>query len=95
MRMLKWQYKVRNMPKKRLLAIVDIAVWEKERKGLAGIWWDSVVEKARKDRRVNVRREVWELQGISTRKDRNKGEAVRSAKKTRWNRENTWRYKGD
>ena len=36
-RKLKWQYKVRNMPKKRLPAIADRAVWEKVTKGRAGI----------------------------------------------------------
>ena len=46
MRKLKGQYKVRNMPKKRLPAIVDRAVWEKVTKGRAGRRWDSVVEKA-------------------------------------------------
>ena len=44
MRKLKWQYEVRNVPKKRLPAIVDGAVWEKATKGRAGIRWDSVVE---------------------------------------------------
>ena len=44
-----WQYKVRNMPKKRLPAIVDRAVWEKVTKGRAGIRWDGVVEKVWKD----------------------------------------------
>ena len=42
---LKWEYKVRNMPKKRLAAIVDGAAWEKVTKGRAGTRWDSVVEK--------------------------------------------------
>ena len=37
------------MPKKRLSAIGDIAVWEKVTKGRAGIRWDSVVEKVWKD----------------------------------------------
>ena len=46
---MKWQYKVRNMPQKRLPAIADRAVWEKLTKGRAGIRWDSVVEKAWKD----------------------------------------------
>ena len=32
-RKLKWQYDVRNMPKKRLPAIADRAVWEKVTKG--------------------------------------------------------------
>ena len=32
-RKLKWQNKVRNMPKKRLSAIADRAVWEKATKG--------------------------------------------------------------
>ena len=48
-RKLKWQYRllilIRNMPKKRLPAIVDRAVWEKATKGQPGIRWDSVVEK--------------------------------------------------
>ena len=48
-RKLKWQYKLRNTPKKRLPAIADRAVWEKATKGRAGIRWDSVVEKGRKD----------------------------------------------
>ena len=46
---LKWSYKARNMPKKRLPAIPDRAVWEKVTKGRAEIRWDSVVEKAWKD----------------------------------------------
>ena len=37
------------MPKKRLTAIADRAVWEKVTKGGAGTRWDSVVEKARQD----------------------------------------------
>ena len=48
-RKLKWQYKVRNMPKKRLPAIADGAVWEKATKGRAGIRWDSVFENVWKD----------------------------------------------
>ena len=43
------QCKLRNMPKKRLPAIVDGAVREKVTKGRAGIRWDSVVEKVWKD----------------------------------------------
>ena len=50
---MKWQHKVRNMPKKRLPAIADRAVWEKVTKGRAGIRWDSVVEKVWKDIRGN------------------------------------------
>ena len=46
---MKLQYKVRNMPKKRLPAIADRAVWEKVTKGRAGKRWDSVVEKVWKD----------------------------------------------
>ena len=46
---MKWQYKVKNMPEKRLPAIVDRAVWEKITKGEAGIRWDVVVEKTWKD----------------------------------------------
>ena len=49
MRKLKWQYKVRNMPKKSLPAIIDRAVWENISKGRIGIGWDSVVEKVWKD----------------------------------------------
>lgn len=48
-RKLKWQYKVRNMPKHRLPAIADRAVWEKVTKGRAGVRWDSVVEKVWQD----------------------------------------------
>ena len=44
-RKLKRQYEVKNMPKERLPAIVDGAVWEKITKGRAGI----VVEKIWKD----------------------------------------------
>ena len=35
-RKLKWQYKVKNMPEKRLPAIFDNALWEKITKGRAG-----------------------------------------------------------
>ena len=48
---LKWQYKIKNMPEKRLPAIVDRAVWEKTTKGRAGIRWDNVVEKIWKELR--------------------------------------------
>ena len=44
-RKLKLYYKVRNTPKKGLTAMVDGAVREKVTRGLAGIRWDSVVEK--------------------------------------------------
>ena len=72
---LKWQYKVRNMPKKRLPAIADRAVWEKVTKGRAGIRWDSVVEKVwkgyrRKLRRDTVHRGVCGVQDRSKRKVR-------------------------
>ncbi|MEP2037814.1 MAG: hypothetical protein ABJI72_14510 [Parasphingorhabdus sp.] len=53
MRKLNWQYKVKSMPKQRLPAIVDRAVWEKVTKGRAGIRWDGVVEKVWKDIRGN------------------------------------------
>ena len=77
---LKWQYKVRNMPKKRLPAIVYRAVWAKVSKGRAGIRWGSVVDKVWKDIGGNqgrhyVRREVWEVQDRTGRKGRNKGRA--------------------
>ena len=48
-RKLKWQNKVKNMPEKRLPAIVDRALWEKITKGRAGTRWDNVVEKIWKD----------------------------------------------
>ena len=48
-RKMEWRSEVRNMPKERLPAMVDRAVWEKVTKGRAGIRWDSVVEKVRKD----------------------------------------------
>ena len=46
---MRWQYKVRNMLKKRLPAILDRAVLEKVTKGQAGIRWDNVVEREWKD----------------------------------------------
>ena len=49
MRKSKWVYKVRGMPKKRLPAVADRAVWEKVANGRAGIRWASVVEKVWKD----------------------------------------------
>ena len=52
-RKLKWQYKVRNMPKKRSPAIANRAVWEKVTKERAGIRWGSVVEEVWKDTRGN------------------------------------------
>ena len=45
----KWQYKVKNMPEKRLPAIGDDAVWEKITRVRAGIRWDDVVEKRWQD----------------------------------------------
>ena len=49
MRKLKWQYKEKGTPEKRLPAIADRAVWEKITKGRAEIRWDNVVEKIWKD----------------------------------------------
>ena len=46
---MKWEYVVRSMPKKRLPAIADRAVWEKVTEGRAGIRWDSVFGKVWKD----------------------------------------------
>ena len=37
-RKLKWQYEVKNMPEKRLPAVVDIAVWEK----ITGASWNKM-----------------------------------------------------
>ena len=48
-RKLKWQYELKNMPEKRLPAIVDRAVWEKITKERAEKRWDNVVEKILKD----------------------------------------------
>ena len=48
-RKLKGQYKVKNMPEKRLPAMFDRAVLEKITKGRGGIRWDNVVEKIWKD----------------------------------------------
>ena len=41
--------KVKNMPEKRLPAIVDRAIWEKITKGRAGIKRDNVLKKIWKD----------------------------------------------
>ena len=84
-RKLKWQYKVRNLPKKRSAVIADRAVRDKVTKGRAGIRWDSVVENVWKDTGGNQEEilsiEKFEaVQGRSgKRNDRNKGKA--SAKK--------------
>ena len=43
-RKLKWQYKVKNIPEKRLPAVAGRARREKISKGRAGIRWDNVVE---------------------------------------------------
>ena len=73
------------MPEKRLPAIVDRAVWEKIKKGPAGIRWDNVVEKPWKDlggdqEEVHtVYRKVWRVQDRSKINNRRKGKA--SAKK--------------
>ena len=72
------------MPRKRLPAIADRAVWEEVTKARAGIRWDSVVEKSmegyrRQPRRDTVHRQVCGVQDISKRKDREKG--TESAKK--------------
>ena len=63
---MKWQYKVKNMPEKRLLrAIVDGAVWEKITEGRAGIRWDNVVEKYERfrGRPRKKRRSTWRYTG--------------------------------
>ena len=67
------------MPKKRLPAIANRAVWEKVTKGRAGIRWDSVVEKVWKDVGGN-QEEILSIEKFQDRrKDRNTGKA--SAKK--------------
>ena len=69
------------MPENRLPAIADRAVWEKTTKGRAGIRWDNVAEKSRKDlggdqeEVLYVYREVWRVQDRSKRKNRRKGKA--------------------
>ena len=67
------------MPKKRLPAIVDRAVWDKVTKERAGIKCDSVVKKALKyiggNQEDMMPAEVWEVQGRSRRNDREKGKA--------------------
>ena len=55
-RKLKWPYKVRNMPNKRLPAIAKRVACEKVTKGQAEITWDSVVEKVWQDVGANKRR---------------------------------------
>ena len=50
---LRWQYKVRNVPNKRLAAKADRAVWEKVTKGRAGMGWDSVFKQVWKDMGAN------------------------------------------
>ena len=47
MRNLKLQHEVRNMPNKRLPAMVDRAIWDKVTKRRVGIRWDSVLEKTK------------------------------------------------
>ena len=82
---MKWQYKVRDMLKKRLpaLLIANRAAWEKVMKGRAEIRWDNVADKAWKETRRNqeVMPSMEKFWGYkrSKRKDRNKGKA--SAKK--------------
>ena len=44
-RKLKWQYKVKNMPEKKMPAIVDRAVRENKTERLTGIRCDNVVGK--------------------------------------------------
>ena len=61
------------MPKQRLPAIANRAVWEKVTKGRAGVRWDNVVEKVWKDtggkqEEIIVHREVCRVQDGSKRK---------------------------
>ena len=78
-RKLKSQHEVKNMPEKRLPAIVDRAVWEKIKKEQAGIRWDNVVDKISKelggDQEEFVYRKVWWVQDRSNRKSRRKEKA--------------------
>ena len=79
---MKWEYVVRSMPKKRLPAIADRAVWEKVTEGRAGIRWDSVFGKVWKDIGGNQEEILsiekfpgYQVQDRITRKDRNKEKA--------------------
>ena len=68
----KWQYKVRNMPEKRLPAVADRAVWEKTTKGRAGIRWNNVVKKIWKG--LGDREEVLSIEKlVGTRQKLKKG----------------------
>ena len=49
LRKLKWYYRVKNMQRKRLPAVVDRFVWKKRTKAKAGIRWDKVVENVWKE----------------------------------------------
>ena len=79
-RELKWQHNVKNMPEKRLPAIVNRAVLENITKGRSGIRWDNVIEKIWKDlgggaRRGTVYREVRRVQRRSKRNNIRRGKA--------------------
>ena len=49
---LKWQYKAKNRPEKRLPAVAGRAVWEKIAKGRTGVRWGNVVEEKGRDQEV-------------------------------------------
>ena len=78
-RQLKRQYKVRNMPEKRLPATTDRAVWEKITNGRAGTRWGTCscrqnMEGFRRPRGGTVHREVGGYK-TEVRKDRRKAKA--------------------
>ena len=81
-RKLKWYYKLRNLPEKRLPAIAGRAVWEKMTKRRARIRWDNVVEKKWKD--FGDREEVLSIAkfgGYKTEVEERKEERERLVKK--------------
>ena len=81
LRKLKWYYRVNNMQRKRLPAIVDRFEWKIRTKGKAGIRWDKVVENVWKDiggnkKRDNVNRGRRRVQDKNRRHDRIKRKEV-------------------
>ena len=80
---MKWHYEVRNVPQKRLPAIVDKSCMGESNKRANWNTVGCVVEKYARTYLVgrnqevvmSVRREVWEVQGRNRRKDERKGKA--------------------
>ena len=55
------------MPKKRLPALADRAVWEKVSRRITGIWWDNVANKRGRtwEKTKKMQRKVWGIQDQS------------------------------